>query len=394
MPASILEVGFYFLSCQHKANRLKKIIVSVTNDLTTDQRVKKVCDTLGNLGFKILLVGRKLPNSLPLQRNYTTKRIQLLFNKGFLFYTEYNIRLFFFLLFTKKDLLLSNDLDTLLPNYLVSKIQGKKLVYDSHELFTEIPELTQRPLVKKIWLTIEKWIFPKLKNCYTVNHKIAEIYAEKYGIQVKVIRNIAKKEPYKNQNQQLIHKIKAQNKGKKMLILQGTGINVDRGAEEAVLMMQYVKNAILYIVGGGDVFPKIKQLVKDKNLDDSVIIVDKIPYEELKTYTHLADIGLSLDKNTSLNYEYSLPNKIFDYIQAETPLLVSNRVVVAQIVTKEHIGKVITHINVKHLAKTINEIFENKQEYQNWKENLRKVSNIYTWQNEAVELKKIYSNLQ
>ena len=115
---------------------MKRILISVTNDLATDQRVHKVCETLQEFGFEILLIGRKLPNSLPVNRNYKTTRMNLIFNKGFLFYTEYNLRLFLKLLFTKKDILLANDLDTLLPNFLISRIQNTKLVYDSHELFT------------------------------------------------------------------------------------------------------------------------------------------------------------------------------------------------------------------------------------------------------------------
>ena len=52
--------------------------------------------------------------------------MNLLFKKGFLFYAEYNIRLFLKLLFIKKEVLLANDLDTLSANYFVSKIQNKK----------------------------------------------------------------------------------------------------------------------------------------------------------------------------------------------------------------------------------------------------------------------------
>ena len=64
---------------------MKKIIVSVTNDLSTDQRVDKVCSTLQKEGYEIVLIGRKLKNSIPLKRSYNTKRIKLIFNKGFLF---------------------------------------------------------------------------------------------------------------------------------------------------------------------------------------------------------------------------------------------------------------------------------------------------------------------
>ena len=113
---------------------MKRIVISVTNDLVTDRRIEKVCITLQKLNYEITLIGRKLPDSLPISRNYKTIRMNLLFKKGFLFYAEYNIRLFLKLLFIKKEVLLANDLDTLSANYFVSKIQNKKMVYDSHEL--------------------------------------------------------------------------------------------------------------------------------------------------------------------------------------------------------------------------------------------------------------------
>lgn len=370
---------------------MQRIIVSVINDLVTDQRVHKVCTTLVNMNYEVILIGRKLPDSLPIHRNYRTIRMKLLFKKKVFFYAEFNIRLFFKLLFIKKDILLSNDLDTLLPNFIISRFFNKKLVYDSHELFTEVGELTHRPFVQKIWKSIEKFIFPKLKNVYTVNSSIANFYHKKYGVKVNVIRNIAPKLHQKSIDLDFAKKIKS---NKKMLILQGSGLNIDRGAEEAVKMMQYLDNTILYIIGNGDVFKKLKDLVTNLNLKDKVIIKDKMPYKALMEYTKISDLGLSLDKNTNLNYEYSLPNKIFDYIQAEIPLLVSNRIEVAKLVSENNIGWIINELEPKKIAKKITEIFENKQSYFIAKQNLKTTAKKYCWENEKQQLIKIFQNIK
>ena len=169
----------------------KRIIVSVTNDLVSDNRVHKVCTTLTKMGFLVLLIGRKLPKSITLNsRNYDTKRLNLMFKKGLLFYAEFNFRLFLFLLFSKSDVLLSNDLDTLTANFLVSKLKKKPLVYDSHEYFTEVPELINRPKVQRVWEWLESKIVPKIKHAYTVCDSIANVYKKKYGVSFKVVRNI------------------------------------------------------------------------------------------------------------------------------------------------------------------------------------------------------------
>jgi len=370
---------------------LPRIIVSVTNDLVTDQRVRKVCATLESEGFEILLIGRKLPQSLPIQRSYKTYRMRLLFKKSFLFYAEYNVRLLLKLLFVRKDILLANDLDTLLPNYLISRLLGKKLVYDSHELFTEVPELIHRPSVQNVWLRIEKYIFPKLKNVITVNQVIASIYSEKYKVLVQVIRNISNKISKVHPDQELVHRIKG---NRKMLILQGSGINKERGAEEAVEMMQYLDDILLVIIGGGDVFDDLKSMIDTLKIQDKVLIVGKLPYDELLEYTKIADLGLSLDKGTNLNYEYSLPNKVFDYIQCQIPLFVSNRRVVAQLVKDNDIGVVFEKHEPKEMATSIKAIFADKECLNQWQVNLKKAAELYNWENESKKLKEIYQNLK
>ena len=170
---------------------MKRAIVSVINDLVTDQRVNKSCLALQKAGYEVLLVGRKQRKSPPMdERPYATHRMKLLFEKGPLFYAEYNIRLFFFLLFHRAYLLLSNDLDTILPNYCISRLKGRKMIFDSHEYFTETPELVHRPKVQRVWKRIEGYVVPNLDEMITVCDSIADLFRKKYGVNCHVIRNI------------------------------------------------------------------------------------------------------------------------------------------------------------------------------------------------------------
>src|SRR3974377_789279 len=128
----------------------KKVFLSVTNDLTSEQRVHKVCLFLERSGFEVVMIGRRRRTSMPLEnRSYQTKRMFLFFETGPLFYAEYNLRLFFYLLFHKADVLVANDLDTLLANYFASRFTKSVLVHDSHEYFTGVPELAGRTFAKR-----------------------------------------------------------------------------------------------------------------------------------------------------------------------------------------------------------------------------------------------------
>ena len=314
-----------------------RAIVSVTNDLSTDNRVHRTCTVLRELGYEVLLVGRVLPASQPIQRPYATKRLELLFRKGAMFYAEYNLRLFFFLLFQRADLLVANDLDTLLANHLVARLRGKKLVYDSHEYFTEVPELQGR-YARRVWLAIERWIFPKLRYVITVNDSIAREYRSRYGNEVSVIRNIPM---HRDLGPLPSRKDLELPPDRFILIMQGSGINVQRGAEEAVLAMKELPDALLLLIGGGDAWPVLERMVKEHGLQDRVRLLPRMPYERMMQYTRNADLGLSLDKDTNLNYRYSLPNKLFDYFRAHIPALVTDLPEVAGIVRNHGAGAVL-----------------------------------------------------
>lgn len=370
-------------------SKKQRAIVSVTNDLYTDQRVHKICLFLENQGYSVLLVGRKLKASLELPaRSYKTKRMQLLFEKGAKFYAEYNIRLFFFLLFRRSNVLVSNDLDTLLANYAASKFKPlSKLVYDSHEYFTEVPELVNRKKIQQIWEGIESWIFPKLKSIYTVNNSISNLYSEKYKKEVKVIRNSS---PLWKPNNLLSKQELGIPEKKKIIILQGAGINIDRGAEEAVNAMSFLNDVVLLIVGDGDVVSKLKQTVKEDKLEDKVQFFGKKPYSEMMNYTFHADLGLTLDKPTNLNYRYSLPNKVFDYIHAGTPILATDLIEISTIIHQYNIGKIVTDLSPENLAREIQDVLSNETRLAELKENCLKAKEIENWENETLILAEIY----
>ena len=370
----------------------KKIaFVSVINDLVTDNRVNKTCMALIECGYDVTLVGRKLSNSLPIPYwSFKTIRLKMIFKKGPVFYFFFNLRLFFVGLINKTDLFYVNDLDTLAPMFLLSKLKKKPLIYDSHELFCEVPELKASRIKKSIWQKLEGYIIPKLQTCITVNDSIAKIYEAKYNVPFYIIRNIS------DFDQTFIPKSRVQlslPEDKKIILLQGAGINVDRGAEELIDSMEFVQNAVLYIIGSGDVWENLKQKVLfNKNIQNKVVLINKLPKSELINYTFNADIGLSIDKNTNLNYLYSLPNKIFDYIQAEIPILASRLPEIENIILQYKIGDFIDDHNPKTIANKLNEMLYSQQ-LSSYKKYLAIAKKEITWKSEKEKLLTIIKNI-
>ena len=366
---------------------MKSIYVSVTNDLVTDARAHRTCLTLIESGANITLTGKKNNrNPQPVIRTYNIKRFNLLFNRGFLFYASFNIILFIFLLTRKKiSLLVSCDLDTLPANYLASVLRRCPLVYDSHEYFTEVPELQNRKFVRNFWLRIEKFILPKLKYAYTVSESIAKEYTEKYKVEFKVIRNL----PLKIKNTD-VYPLPEDILSKKKILYQGA-VNMGRGLELMIEVVKELDRDVIFIIAGdGDLYNMLLKKVQKEELTQKVFFTGRIPHEKLADLTCQADMGISLEENTGKSYRYALPNKLFDYIQAEIPVMVSDLPEMRKIVEEYNIG-VVNKINDKKAVKeTIEYILYNDEAKRLWKKNLAKASTELIWEKEKIRLIEIF----
>jgi glycosyltransferase involved in cell wall biosynthesis len=364
----------------------KKITVSVISELTTDQRVIRICTTLHEMGFDVTVIARSFADSLPLGNYiFKAKRIRCFFKKGFMQFAEFNTKLFFHLLFSKTDYFLANDLDTLVPNYIVSKLRRKKIFYDTHEYYTGVPELKDSPLKRKIWKSFEDWIFPKLEIVYTVNNSVKNVYQKEYRSEIKVIRNVPVSER--------INPIELPEswKGRIILLMQGTGINVNRGGLELLESMQLLPgNYYLVYIGSGNQWNTIAEKRIEWNLESKVEMIHKLPPEELKRYTPLAHLGFSLDGFEDVNFLYNLPNKIFDYIHAGVPVIATAIPEVKNILESYQCGICCESQSPNEIAEQITDLMNDPLLYNQLKQNALIAARELCWENEKQKLISIY----
>jgi glycosyltransferase involved in cell wall biosynthesis len=374
----------------------KRVIVCVISDLVTDQRVHKVSLTLRDAGHDVLLIGARRKHSLPLPaRGYNAQRIGMLFQRKMLFYTEFNLRLFFRLLLARGDIYLGNDLDVMPAVWLAGRLRGKPVVYDTHEYFLGMPELEGRPVVRKVWGGIEGFIFPRLRYIYTICGSFCDLYRKDYGKELWAVRNV----PYRA-DADLSTPLPAEIErrlptGKFFLLFQGAGINPERGVEELVMAMTMLDPGRfhLVIIGGGDIFHRIEEIVRVEDLTDRITILPKVPFEILRSVTRRADLGLSLDKPTNINHLYGLPNKIFDYLHSGVPVLVSRLKELEIIVNSYDVGDFIGSHDPADIAEKITDIARDRATLARWRHNTEKVKEECNWEKEGSIILEIFEQV-
>lgn len=362
----------------------KRIVFTVTNDLTYDQRMIRICDSLAEGGFEVRLVGRKLPGSAPLKdRKYKQKRLTCFFTKGKLFYLEYNIRLFFYLLFTGAEIYGSIDTDTLLPNTLVCLIKSRKLTFDAHEYFTEVPEVHNRIFTRTIWKVVENLCMPVTSLRYTVSDSLATIFSDNMKREFHVIRNVP------TSLTDVISKEWSATK-KPILFYQGD-LNEGRGLETVINSMRKL-DAEFHVAGEGPLKSKLEELIQENGVADKVKLLGYIMPEDLKLLTSKATIGINLLENKGKSYYYSLSNKFFNYIHAEVPQVCANFPEYIRINEKHNIA-LLTDLNEENVTHALQTLLTNKALYNELKNNCRSAAIEYNWENEQQKLLTLYRGI-
>jgi len=360
---------------------LKHIYFTVTNDLVYDQRMHRICTSLATNGFIVTLVGRIKKSSPPLEsKPYHQHRLHCVFEKGFLFYAEYNLRLFFYLLTQKMDCICAIDLDTILSCLFVSKLKGIQRVFDAHEYFTEMKEVRRRKIVQWVWMAIEKFSVPKFKFCYTVSEGLAEIFSNKYNRHFIAIRNIS-----------LLKPIDTTVKKKDFILYQGA-VNEGRGLDQLILAMRQVSIPLI-ICGDGNYMHEVKNLIPRFGLEEKVILKGMLLPSELQKITPEAILGINLTDTEDLHHKYALPNKFFDYIHALVPQITMNLPEYAKINQQFEVAVSINALNADTIAKAINNTLSDNQFLIKLRTNCIKAREVFSWQNEEKKLLHLYNNI-
>lgn len=312
--------------------------MAVTNDLVTDRRVLRHADALRETGYEVVLIGR---HEVPTRHS-----------RGWRFYLEFNMALQRMLRQLKPDAVWANDTDTLLGCWMAKAMTHAKLVMDAHELFPEVPEIQNKPFVKWVWRTLERGLMPRCDAMLTVCDSIAEHYRMRYGVSMRVVRNLGTTPAAPAAS---VPSPAAPHPSLKTLLYQGR-VNLGRGVDWAIDALEWLDGCRLLVAGDGDLLDEMKAYAKAKPWHDRVEFLGRLKPEALTALTPMADVGLVMLEDRGLSYHYALPNRIGDFVMAGVPMVVSDLPEMAAVVKRYRVGEVMRQADAKGLAEAVKRV--------------------------------------
>ncbi len=363
---------------------MTRIIATVTNDLVYDQRMQRICRTLAEAGFAVTLLGRLKKGSPTLpEQLFEQRRLRCWAQKGPFFYAEYNIRLFFFLLTARFDALCTVDLDTMPGGALAAWLRRKKRVFDAHEYFTEVPEVSDRRLVKVVWAAVGRIFVPWYHRAYTVGPGLAEIFTRLYRMPFGVVRNMPFLTP-----------VQVREKDPPVLLYQGA-LNEGRGLEAALEALTLLPPEVeLWIVGEGDLSDTLRQLAVRLGVGDRAKFLGYVRPADLPALTRQAWLGLNLLENRGLSYYYSLANKFFDCVQAGVPVMTMNFPEYQALNGDYEAAILLDVLSAQHVADAVSGILQDKKRYEALRAQCLLAREQWHWEAEQKVLLEIWADFQ
>jgi len=371
----------------------KKIAtIAFLGNIDYDTRCLNLFNSLEQKGYNVNFIGFDW-----LTENFSTqkgKKTIYKLNKGFLsltYYFNFIYKLKWNLFRSKASLFFAEDIYTLPFVVIFARMKKAKVFYDSRELFGHLAGLKNKKIIQRILGWIEKKFIAKVDYIIVTGTMDEEYIMDEYGLEnTLVLRNLpVYRKPEKKINLKEKLFIRAD---KKILIYQGV-ILQGRGLHPIFNVLKELPNCVLVILGSGEFEEYYKDLADKMNLHSQVFFLGKVNQNELLNYTASAYVGLSLIENISLSYNYALPNKLFEYIMAEVPVIVSKLPQMMEIVMEYNVGEVVDLDNQNELIGKINLLIENEELYSNYKTNCESASKQLNWDNEIDTLFSVFENL-
>lgn len=348
---------------------MKRILVISFSDLNHDARVSRQVDFIKdnylvtvaayggqeNKGYELIPITKtkftfthKLFSSFFLLTRWHGKAYSLLYQLSSI---EVALRQKTF------DLIIANDVESL--PFAFSLKTNAKIIFDAHEYAPRHFEdrLTWRIFFQPFNIHLCKKYIPQVDAMITVGKGLAKEYEKNFGVRPTIITNatwFSEINPSKTLENKirLIHHGGSTPSRKLELMIEMMAYLDDRFTLDLMLIVPQLASAKT-----SNYINTLKQLAAN---DDRIRFLSPLRSNELVSFLNQYDIGVFLLPPVNFNYANTLPNKLFDFIQARLAIAIGPTPEMAEIVNHYDIGVVAENFTAKALANKLSTLTTEK----------------------------------
>ncbi|MEB6205185.1 glycosyltransferase [Mammaliicoccus sciuri] len=285
------------------------------------------------------------------------------------------------------DIYHANDLNTLPQAIVCSKLRlkPKPLIYDSHEVQSDRTGYNPKTIKR-----IESFMLKFVNQMIVENHTRAKYNEDIYGFYPKTLYNYSEKYNIEEKPQINLHKKISINEDEKILLYQG-GLQQGRGLELLIEAMDEIEEGHLLFIGGGKLTQTLKEQAEASKQADRIHFLDKVPFQELPSYTREAYLGFQVLQNICFNHYSASSNKLFEYMMAHVPVISCDFPEIKKVVEEMNIGLVVDSHKASEIANAVNQLVKDTSLRNQLSENTKQAKEIYNWNNEKSKLLEVYN---
>lgn len=285
------------------------------------------------------------------------------------------------------DIYHANDLNTLPQAIVCSKLRlkPKPLIYDSHEVQSDRTGYNPKTIKR-----IESFMLKFVDQMIVENHTRAKYNEDIYGFYPKTLYNYSEKYNIEEKPQINLHKKIGINEDEKILLYQG-GLQQGRGLELLIEAMDEIEEGHLLFIGGGKLTQTLKEQAEASKQADRIHFLDKVPFQELPSYTREAYLGFQVLQNICFNHYSASSNKLFEYMMAHVPVISCDFPEIKKVVEETNTGLVVDSHNASEIANAVNQLVKDTSLRNQLSENTKQAKEIYNWNNEKSKLLEVYN---
>jgi len=298
----------------------------------------------------------------------------------------------------RPDLVHAHDLNALPIGWAIARLTGARLVYDSHELWADRSPGERRPgWFLRAGLKAERFFGRRSDAVITVSDGIADLLRRDAGLRVDgIVRNLPEPAPPSSDSERggPLRRALGVGPDAPVLLYQG-GLHPGRGLEGLVEAAARLPRAslVLAFLGAGSLRAALEERAAALSLGSDVRFLEAVPPGELLEWTRGATLGLHPIEARGLNHRYCLPNKLFEYIQAGVPVLVSDLPEMRRVVEEYRVGETCPPGDPAALAERIGVMLSDPARLATYRRNTIRAASELNWNREKGRLAEVYRRL-